>query len=903
MLALIVLMGVLGMGAAAEDALTITGVQTNPDGTAAIAWTAEDAGPYRISYAVKYTDDAAADFGAGYGRYLLAENWAETSFTVERVVPGQSYWFIVGSERGQEAVAAWQSPETQPLTDCTLRMSASPRVRVGENVRQVISLNAQDVAGGKAAYGLCINLAYSGLTQDRDALLVLNLTDPHGGIVTEYAAPLTLRSDGAYRRAWAFYDLTWYFAQAMRAYGEIPAGTYTLDAYLGGKHGARTTFAVAADAASARTPFVLEPNGDGSVRLSWPDDGCGPWQVRYAPRYTGDVQADLASPEGMGVMAAAADAPSCTLTQLVPGEDYWIGVFDALGSGVYLPYTPEKTADFAGFDTALYLTPRMQQNGALTDLGSFRRDALLAGDACGLELGLRFTNAQSADCLMQVIVAAPGGAKIVCSAARVTFPPAENSSMGWPFFTLKPCFAALQRRFGQIPAGEYRISIALNGQSAGEGSFRVVPEDAALALTDITPHENGTADIAWTDSGYGPFTVRFIPDDGPHLARELAQTLDDHCTATALIPGQSGLIVVTDAAGHRSEMPFTLPEAKLGAGSIDVTPCRTESGRRYALQGLWLDEVDPADAGLYITPKNADGQRALLTLTAPGGASVVLHEAADGGPWAVSLADAFDRLGTAEGDYRVDLYLDGLHAGSGVFPVAASRPQTLHILSCEPDDKGGTIVNWTDALQNGPYTVRHLTATGDDLAADWQSAWIIRRDAENLAETTVTLTHLVPGESQWIVVEDGDGNRASLRYTPPNEPFTAFGAQVLLRLRERDNTTMITTTRNAFSAGRTARDTIDCGLIVDLEYPMLARNRTHTATFVLQCPTGEKVVDWVTEIELEYGNSTFGWSHYSLDWYFDLLLEQKGYIPTGTYTLLLYFDGLFVDDARFEMIG
>ena len=94
------------------------------------------------------------------------------------------------------------------------------------------------------------------------------------------------------------------------------------------------------------------------------------------------------------------------------------------------------------------------------------------------------------------------------------------------------------------------------------------------------------------------------------------------------------------------------------------------------------------------------------------------------------------------------------------------------------------------------------------------------------------------------------------------------------------------------------------GLYYRIDLPQLAKSRNFYTTIAIFAPNGFAMSIVAADATYSSFNNAPGsyctWSCIGTD-FFSLLYEKNGTIPTGTYTVELYWDGMFVKSTNFTV--
>lgn len=231
-------------------------------------------------------------------------------------------------------------------------------------------------------------------------------------------------------------------------------------------------------------------------------------------------------------------------------------------------------------------------------------------------------------------------------------------------------------------------------------------------------------------------------------------------------------------------------------------------------------------------------------------------------------------------------------------PVASS----ISISRITKTEDGALSITWTDNGGNAPYRIYSLQKRSDSYTDDLALPVGRQLCQEDINSTTGLANRIVPGVDYWIIVEDCNGNTAYKEYDGGTAPrFNEFAVEAEIMLKYRRNNAFEEV--YAFSADdiRRYQNSTSYGARINLEYPQLARERQYSMLIAITNPTGDVIVDKVSEDILYRGHYMYYWNFYTFDEYFAIIADAYGSMPTGTYTWSLYYDGLFVTSDSFRI--
>lgn len=706
----------------------------------------------------------------------------------------------------------------------------------------------------------------------------------------------------------------------------------------------------------AEEPSIIDVfETDGMVSIMWKADGETNYQIRYMLKRSDDVQADLAAANGLGYFYQESTLGLCVLRRLVPGESYWIGVFDEEGRGHYAPFTPlEEVKPFTAFSNYLSGWPKLRAGGEDVKVDAFSQEDLDdAGKEPGVLLGMMFNNpGDEYKPGAQIVMEAPNGAKKVVAVTTITFGANKADVSGWNFVSLKEYFDLMKNRFGMVPAGDYKLTVYLDGKLLGElvipvtGQAWVAPVPTAtptatptaeptvapVLFAALNTNDNGTLTASWT-GGVGPYTLCYmnVRSADFHADRVVARKYGTYWTAESewteqsytfrhLVPGEAYWIVVTDANGNGRYRKYTPAPAKADDdfnSYLEVIP-RAKKGEKHTDLGCISSDVaglvDDTEHGAqiylnYTNPGAPVEKHFQLAFVLPNGemrvdySGFVTLESGESrwlGWQFYSLEDHLQMLRVSnaipKGDVSVRVYLDGKLAGEGVLPVRTTPPveisTVMHLVS------GKVILNWADN-GCGPYDVHYIMQFSEDYDADREDDRNVTRwsAVTDTSETNYTLEHLIPGVSYWITVTDSNGSVGKIVYSVPAperlEPGVTFYGE--FRQKVNDEVSSI----DGFSAAQiNKQDDIVYGLYLEMKGQELSEEVVRPVQWVMTLPNGGRFCFSASDLTW-YKSGACHWTFFSLDWALNLVNGWYDGVLIGTYEVDLYVEGDYAGGFTF----
>lgn len=218
----------------------------------------------------------------------------------------------------------------------------------------------------------------------------------------------------------------------------------------------------------------------------------------------------------------------------------------------------------------------------------------------------------------------------------------------------------------------------------------------------------------------------------------------------------------------------------------------------------------------------------------------------------------------------------------------------LEITGAAANADGSVTLTWSDAADNGPYTVYYELLDSAPTAFGWTAA-------TNVRASGVTLTQLAPGVSYVFTVEDASGNQAQqIYYAPVPENGNEIGAKIRIHTKVRNGRKVL---ELPFSASEIMQDNgKEHGLYMKLAYSMLRKTRNYAFSVTVEAPGGFADVVLSGALTLNYGKSEVpAWGFIGLDDYFSYLERYYGGVPAGEYLVTMNFDGKPAYTVSFEV--
>lgn len=209
-------------------------------------------------------------------------------------------------------------------------------------------------------------------------------------------------------------------------------------------------------------------NEDGSVTLFWEDAAeNGPYTVYYELLESAPV------PFGW---TAAQDAygSGIILTQLAPGMSYKFTVADASGNKAEYTYYAPKVVNGNEIGARIGVTTQKMYESRTKTPWVASEIALDNGIEHGLYLRLDYSMLKKTRYYAySLAVEAPNGFADVVASGNLTLTYGKSTLPAWSFIPMDDYFSYLERYYGGIPAGEYKVTMYFDGKFVHSDVFNV----------------------------------------------------------------------------------------------------------------------------------------------------------------------------------------------------------------------------------------------------------------------------------------------------------------------------------------------------------------------------------------------------------------------------------------------
>lgn len=247
--------------------------------------------------------------------------------------------------------------------------------------------------------------------------------------------------------------------------------------------------------------------------------------------------------------------------------------------------------------------------------------------------------------------------------------------------------------------------------------------------------------------------------------------------------------------------------------------------------------------------------------------------------------------------------------GTILLDISKKAARTFELNPTVSSNKGRVTVSWTDSSNNSPYTVAFQYIGSGNVTQPFYWA-----NGDKSGSTTYsksfTIDHLIPGKTYRIEVEDRSGASITRTYTLPTPAsfidgkLKASSIRVKIAPRQKNSSSDYSSASSIRSLRSTDiisnRGSKDYGFRYDINYPQLAYSRTYYTQVAITAPNG--YVECEVHDDIQYGSEYSGHCWYLIgDWTFRMIYEKNSSIPTGTWSVDLYWDGMHVNQSTFSV--
>ena len=222
--------------------------------------------------------------------------------------------------------------------------------------------------------------------------------------------------------------------------------------------------------------------------------------------------------------------------------------------------------------------------------------------------------------------------------------------------------------------------------------------------------------------------------------------------------------------------------------------------------------------------------------------------------------------------------------------------------------RGKVQFTWTDRDNAGPYSFIYQYADGDEsIQTRWQTG--------SIQQKSYTTTELIPGHTYNITVRNSNLDSKTIQITVPAAPDYEDGKMRQSSVKLSNSLRTLSTSESDVSKAKKVSslsaaammknmDTTRYGFRFQIDYPALSKSRYYNTLIAVYAPNG--YADSILyEDDIEY--KRFNNSKAYLYWYllgsnfFRSMYEATDTIPSGTYRVELYWDGMYVGQTTFKI--
>ena len=249
------------------------------------------------------------------------------------------------------------------------------------------------------------------------------------------------------------------------------------------------------------------------------------------------------------------------------------------------------------------------------------------------------------------------------------------------------------------------------------------------------------------------------------------------------------------------------------------------------------------------------------------------------------------------------------------FTTPTPVPETLEINNTVAVHNGHVTVSWKDAADNSPYTVAYEYADGG--TAIQTSYWA---SSDRAGSTTYskefTLDNLIPGRQYIIKVTDSNNHMATRTIRVPAAPaftdgrLTSSSLKVSTAFRYKQseyvadkNATKISSLNAREMVSNMNSYGYEYGIRYRIDIPRLAYSRDYDVMLAFIAPNGYAFCFYDTVTFSSFNGASSSWYEWYCigDFFFNKMLEKNGTIPSGTYTVELYLNGMQANITTFRV--
>lgn len=230
--------------ALADDAITITSVRTNYDGTVTITWDNPNGGALTVGSLVAENEDAGNQISVEFDVY-------GSSYTYTNLAPGVDYMLLVfpGVDVSSAAIQTVTVPEPGNFDDFRFTIKDVNLCYFVPKGNDYTYNYAKDLSNDKIydmldekQFLVRIDFRHANLSQTQTLPVLTVVTSPTGHVVTDYDyVDITAGYIGFWRTMVYMNDA---LSRMHDLHGEIPTGKYSVKVYLDGGYVGESSFTI-----------------------------------------------------------------------------------------------------------------------------------------------------------------------------------------------------------------------------------------------------------------------------------------------------------------------------------------------------------------------------------------------------------------------------------------------------------------------------------------------------------------------------------------------------------------------------------------------------------------------------------------------------------------------------------
>lgn len=217
-------------------------------------------------------------------------------------------------------------------------------------------------------------------------------------------------------------------------------------------------------------------------------------------------------------------------------------------------------------------------------------------------------------------------------------------------------------------------------------------------------------------------------------------------------------------------------------------------------------------------------------------------------------------------------------------------------------------IRWTDSESAGPYMVAYKCVSGKAKQGFFWAGGT--KTTATTDQTEYTFTSLAPNSRYSITVYDVNHESVTARITvPAASSFQGDGINpskvkisIAPKYKQKSTYFSVKTFKAATMEEYLRKQTRACGIRYEVTVPQNGKDVSYFVQLVFRAPNGYTFVE--TALQEEYqvaaGEKTSVWKCIGTS-FFKGLYDNNGAIPTGTYKVELYWDGMLVNKSTFSV--